>query len=193
MQEAAFMITMRMYHMENYNCGVFIDVFPMYGVERSKGKRAWQMFRIWMGRMNVAGYELHRKAVMTGELKRYLNPLVWWWIVAKFFTSHQRIGEKYLAACSSAKDYDEVGLLSFSGFDKRWIWKKEWYNGSVLKPFEFTEVSVPKEYDKILRQQFGDYSVFKKGSSVHTMAVLDPDTPYKEKLKGLYAHRTNKQ
>ncbi len=178
---------------ENYNCGVFIDVFPMYGVERSKGKRLWQMLRMGWGRMNIAAYELHRKAFLTGDVKRYLNPLVWWWQLAKLFTSHQRIGEKYLAACSSAKEYDEVGLLSFSGFDKRWIWKKEWYEGSVQKPFEYTEVSVPQEYDKILRQQFGDYNVFKKGGSVHTMAILDPDVPYKEKLKDLLPQRINRQ
>ena len=177
---------------EDYNCGVFIDIFPMFGIERSSIRRLWQALRMFLGRMNVAAYEMHRKTVVTNNKRGYLNPLVLWWLVAKHFTNHQRISKRYIAACASAKEYDKIGLLSFSGFDRRWIWKKEWYDDSVQKTFEYIEVSAPKEYDKILRQQYGDYSVFKKGGAVHTMAVLDPDTPYKEKLKDLYAQRTKK-
>ena len=142
-------------------------------------------------RLEIAGYEKHRKAALSGRKLPLLNPMALWWAIAKHFTSHQTISKHYLEACSMARDYKEVGLLSFSGFDKRWIWKKEWYDAIVLLPFECTEVACPRCYDEILRKQYGDYHVFKKGTAVHSMAVCDPEIPYKVRLKEIFAQRKN--
>ncbi|MBQ9639538.1 MAG: LicD family protein [Bacteroidales bacterium] len=178
---------------EGYNCGVFIDIFPMFGVERSMLRRIWQGLRILMGKINIASYEKHRKAVLTRNKRGLLHPVVLYWMVAKCFTNHKKISECFLNACSMAKNYDKVGLLSFSGFDKRWIWQKEWYDGVTMLPFEYTKVVAPSSYDKILKQQFGDYHKFVKGSAVHTMEVMDPEVPYRKKLEKMIQQRMGKQ
>jgi phosphorylcholine metabolism protein LicD len=87
-----------------------------------------------------------------------------------------------MKVCSSAKNYEQVGLLSFSGFLKRFIWNKEWFNERIILPFEFIDIACPKAYDPILRTMYGNYMEFVKGSQVHTMVLCDPDTPFKKKL-----------
>lgn len=174
---------------EDYNCGVFIDIFPMFGVERSYWKRKIQAVRIFVNRLNIAAYENFRKAVLSRRKVCFMNPLVLLWMFIRHFTNHKKVSLSFLKACSMAKDFDEVGLLSFSGFNKKWIWKKKWYDDIIIMPFEYTEVVCPRNYDEILRQQFGDYHVFKKGTAVHNMKVSDPETPYSVKLASLFSQR----
>ena len=36
-------------------------------------------------------------------------------------------------------------------------YKQEWYSESIRLPFETSEIPVPKEYDAVLRNMYGDY------------------------------------
>ncbi len=62
------------------------------------------------------------------------------------------------------------------------FWKRTIAGYEITLPFEFTEIPCPKKYDPIMRTQYGDYMKFVKGGQIHTMALCDPDTPFKEKL-----------
>ncbi len=170
-----------------YNCGCFIDIFPMFGVERKGWRRVVQkmLMRFWI--LPISGYEMRQKSRHQGRWSWKMLPFIAVWKLFNLFTDHKGLCCHYLKACGRAKSYDEIGLLPFSGFNRKWIWKKEWYDETLNLPFEFTEISCPKDYDDILRQQFGDYSVFQKGTAVHTMVLWDPERPFKEKLKN-YLH-----
>ena len=50
-------------------------------------------------------------------------------------------------------------------------------------PFEFLTIKVPKNYDHALKQIYGDYMKFVKGSSAHGGMILDAEIPYTEYLK----------
>ncbi len=174
---------------ENYNCGVFIDIFPLFGIEKSALRLTAQKFSIYFWLLAIAGYEKKRKALLTHKWWKTINPVILWWEFISLFMSHQLVSKKFLNACAMAKDYDRVGLLSFSKFNQKWIWKKEWYQESVTLPFEYTSIVCPKEYDLILKQQFGDYMKFVKGGAVHTLAICEPSLPYKEVMNDYITRR----
>ena len=174
---------------EGYNCGVFIDIFPLFNVEKSSLRLFFQKCLILFWRLGIAGYEKHRKAILTGNRRKILHPVVFWWKFLHIFMNHQQVSKKYLDACAMANLSDRVGLLSFSGFDKKWIWQKCWYHEMVELPFEYTEIACPKGYDLVLKQQFGNYMKFVKGGSVHTLAICEPDKPYREIMKDYLLNR----
>ena len=170
---------------ENYNCGCFIDIFPMFGVEKGIFRLFRQKLLMRFRILPITGYEMWKKSQRQGKLRWYMLPFILCWWIASLLTDHKGLCRRYIKACGIANHYDEVGLLPFSGFNRKWIWKKEWYKDIVNMPFEYTDISCPSEYDLILRQQFGDYSVFVKADSNHTMMLWDPDTPYKDKMVGI--------
>ena len=168
---------------ESYNCGCFIDIFPMFGVEDSPWRFFLQkaLMRFWI--LPISGYEMWKKSKRQGKSKWYMLPFILIWELFRMFTSHKRLCQRFLNVCARAKHYDEVAMLPFSSFNKRWIWRKEWYKDSIIIPFEHLEISCPKDYDPILRQMFGDYTVYRKGTAAHTMTLWDPDVSYKIKMK----------
>ena len=169
---------------DGYNLGIFIDIFPLFGVEDNLFRLFVQKCQISVWRFAIAGYERSRKNEKAGSrLKNLVDPSVYWWKLASIFLNHVSVSNKFMKACGKAKLYSQVGLLSFSGFNKKLIWDKEWFEEFVSMPFENTELICPKEYDPILRTQYGDYMKFVKGGSIHTMAIIDPDTPYSVRLK----------
>ena len=174
---------------ENYNCGCFIDIFPMFGVENSKWRLIIQKINMRFWITPITGFEMWKKSKRQGKLKWYMIPFILCWKFFSIFTSHKRLCQHFLNTCGKAKSYEKVGLLPFSGFNPKWICKKEWYNESIILPFEYTEINCPKGYDLALKQQFGDYSVFVKGTAVHTMILCDPDIPYKIKLKEFFSNK----
>ena len=75
-----------------------------------------------------------------------------------------------------------MALLSFTGFNPKLTWNKDWFDELITIPFEFTDIVSPKAYDPILRTQYGDYRKYVKGGQIHTMVLYDPETPFKERL-----------
>lgn len=169
---------------DGHNCGVFLDIFPVFGVEENRIRLLAQKCQMFVWWLAIGGYEHCRKIKATGlKWKNLIDPSVYWWKLLSLFTTHERISEKYMNACGKAKKYSKVGLLSFTGFNEKLIWKKDWFDEIVSLPFEYTRINCPKKYDPILKTQYGDYMKFVKGGQIHSMAVFDPDTPYRIKLK----------
>lgn len=51
--------------------------------------------------------------------------------------------------------------------------RKEWYDHTILMPFENTEIAVPSGYDGVLKDVYGDYTQFVRGASVHGYPYYD--------------------
>lgn len=169
----------------NYNCGVFIDIFPLFGIECGRWGLLKQKFLINFWKRAIAGYEIKRKAKLGGwkwTIKKHFHPNALLWNFVNLFIDHVGVSKKLLNVCASAKSYSQMGLLSFTGFNPKLIWNRDWFDDIITLPFEFTEIPCPKEYDPILRTQYGDYMKFVKGGQIHTMALCDPDTPFKDKM-----------
>ena len=63
--------------------------------------------------------------------------------------------------------------------------KKEYFEDLIDATFEGINVKIPREYDKILTRQYGNYHEFKIGTSTHGKLYLSADIPYREYLKKL--------
>ena len=172
----------------NYNVGIFIDIFPLTYVAEGKISLFIQKIvsNFW-GRA-IVGYEKERLMLMKSQFtpKSYLSRSILIWTIMKQFYSHEQLCEKYLRACS-VKDSSKVGLLPFLRFRDKYIWPKEWFKESVSLPFEDMLVSCPKEWDKVLRHQFGDYNIFDRGTAIHSLAIVDTEHCYKEVMKEVWA------
>lgn len=142
-----------------------------------------QKIRIFMWRYAIAGYETKRKARSSGwTLRKRLSPYVLWWTLVSLFFNHQDVSQRFFKACSSAKVYRKMALLSFTGYNPKLTWNKEWFDELITLPFEFTDIVCPKAYDQVLRTQYGNYMEYVKGGQIHTMVLFDADIPYKEKI-----------
>lgn len=62
------------------------------------------------------------------------------------------------------------------------IRKTEWFREYKRVPFEYIDVNIPVDAERILTQQFGDWRKPVKGTSFHGGLILDPHTPYKKVL-----------
>lgn len=167
----------------HYNCGIFIDIFPLFGIEDRRIPYLVQKTRITFWRFAITGYETIRKVKSKGwSFRRRMSPYVWWWALVNIFTNHQGVFQRFLNACSSARSFSKVALLSFTGYNPKLTWNKEWFDELITMPFEFTDIVCPKAYDPILRTQYGNYMKYVKGGQIHTMVLFDPNTSFKEKI-----------
>ena len=89
-----------------------------------------------------------------------------------------------MSACNNGgKKSTRVGIVAFLGFKEKYIWPIEYWKETIMLPFEDVMMCCPKKYDAVLRHQFGDYLKPVKGAAQHSVAIIDADTPYGEKLK----------
>ena len=172
---------------ENYNCGIFIDIFPFTSVSDNGIVRFFKKINAFKYRTAIAGYEKMRAGKRNHEKDLKARILIAYWKFFSLFMDHKTLSRKYLKACSSGGETSGlVGQIPFFGFNKKFIFKRSWFEDVEELPFENISIACPTGYDEILKNQYGDYMVFKKGTAVHSMAVFDADVPYKEKLKDVF-------
>lgn len=180
---------------EKYNCGVFIDIFPLFGAAPNTLKRKIQSMRTYFSNFALDGYIESRKQKLSSS-EQNENPMaakcISMWNFLSKFTSYKKMAQKRYNALKMFSGSENIGIIGFYGYQPKFIWKKDWFKETVEIPFEDITISCPKEYDLILKQRYGDYNVFVKGTTVHTFACVDTETPYKIKLKEHYAEMQKK-
>ena len=62
------------------------------------------------------------------------------------------------------------------------MWNTEWFDQTIYLPFENTVIPCPREYEKVLEKQYGDWRTPVHGSSMHEMYYIDPELPWAEYL-----------
>ena len=75
-----------------------------------------------------------------------------------------------------SKEAEHVALMSYWVNEHSHKYPIECFRDTVYVPFEYMEVPVPIEYDRVLKIEYGDYSRVQKAGGVH-------DYPYYEKLE----------
>lgn len=173
-----------------HNCGIFIDIFPLHYIYDNKLLRIAQKFTLRFFQRIGVGYK--KNLLLRTNPRKYWSFLfsrafLLWNIFSIFYGYEQYLSfqKRSFAMC---KYSNLVGSVSFWGImNTNYIYPKQYFDSTVELAFENTTVSAPKEYDNILKKEYGNYMVFKKGTQVHTMIVFDTETPYKDKLKSCYA------
>ena len=158
-----------------HHMGIFIDVFPYDAVPDNDADRA--------SLIEVRGHLLNKMLSISKG----------WDIIHPFSsfisllerTSLTRLFSDYEGIFRSNKidDNRNVSCLSFQVDLKRFLRDKHWYDETVYLPFEDMMMPLPKDYDRILRQQYGDYMIPRQAPSYHGgFLYLDADVSYKDYL-----------
>lgn len=172
----------RLKNKTEYNCGIFLDIFPLNYVPENKLKIKWQALCKHVSTAALYGYLSQKHAKAAGEKPKLSKSL----LISKLFRlfmDEDKLKQTVYNARDMYKSEKKVGLISSFGHLERFIWDSNLFDEVVELPFEDTTICCPKEYDKILRKSYGDYNVFVKGTAIHTFLIIDPDTPYVQKLK----------
>ena len=63
-------------------------------------------------------------------------------------------------------------------------YREEWYDNTIILPFENISIPVPVGYDEVLKICYGDYMVYERGTSRHDYPFYKAmESKMKEKLK----------
>ncbi len=163
-----------------YNCGIFIDIFPLDGMpdDPRRAKRwASRVKTLWMVLYTWYRFDYYENATAAGwllnRIGRFLHiPM------RQAFGWYDRLCQKY-----SDKPTEYVCDTVFIRYLKKNTWKREWFAEAVYMSFENRQIPVPVGYDERLRAEYGDYRKPAQAPTMHGGLLLEPEVAYGEMRK----------
>lgn len=139
---------------DDYGMGTFIDIYPMDGA--GNGKAVWPFIKSWL--LSSMYYMKSRTHFIPSENK-YLNipKRIIYNFVHLFSYDYLR---KSLEKLVNRFDYDTsiyVGQMDCFSSGKNNMYLKTDLEETIYHDFEGYQIKIPKNYDKMLRQLYGDY------------------------------------
>lgn len=169
---------------EDFNRGIFIDIFPIFFIPKNSFVHFLQRMILTVLRRVIVIYEKERRNEIFAQRKGQKHRPMLLCKLLKCIMPYDKACANFIKVCSWQKEPTEyVGATSFDCNEKRFIWKASYYRETVDLPFMGGTIKCPIEYDAWLKRQFGDYMVIKKGASMHSNITFDVNTPYRDKIK----------
>ena len=163
-----------------YNCGIFIDIFPLDGMPDGKlAARLWafQVRLCWMVLYTWYRYDYYEKKTLAGRLLYGFGRLL--------HIPMRRAYRRYEMVCARyrGKKTERVCDTVLIRQLAKNPGERKWFEDVVDLPFENRQIPAPVGYDGRLRAEYGEYWKPAKAPTMHGGLVLDPDIPYEEYLK----------
>ena len=167
--------------------GIFIDIFPIDGISPSRFKDMVQKVknRFWK---DVCGcYNYSKTTNKSKDIRFRLKTGIYKCIAALFARNKGKAFRKFE---QNLKKYSKDGTelwgnrtLIFDCPKSRRPYKD--YADLIGMPFEFLSVPVPRAYDSMLRQQYGNYmeTPKDKGKNMHGELIVSTSYSYDEWIK----------
>lgn len=159
--------------------GIWLDIIPVCGVPKNIFIRKIFYARLYllmhldlymredyMGSHFVLIQKMIKNFIITHrDANYYMNKQL------KFLKNRVTIGSEWIM---------QVGFLHF----ENWTTRNEWFGEGKLVKFEDAELVIPKDYDKYLEKEFGDYMTLpeEEGRTTH-QGFIDINRSYKEYIK----------
>ena len=167
-----------------FNQGIFIDIFPLDALPDEPAKRKALCRKILKLR-NAAkrAYRLKEGYIpekATSRMK-FLHALFQLFP----FVSYQKLYSKFIETCTkyNHQTTEYLTMLSFMPEnEKLWI-KRENFNHITQSKFEFITIPIEKNYDEVLKTQYGNYQTPVKGGCYHGGVIFDTDQPFSQWIK----------
>lgn len=168
------------------NMGVSIDIFPLDGVPKSR------LIRKMLCALARVESLLRREAFQhrdIGLVERSVclgARLLFRWL------GNERI-YRWREGLFARYDADKTGLCTTA--PARWeyredeMWPTEWFKEMIDAPFEYLTVRIPKDAEKILDHEFGDWHKFVKFTGDHGETYFDVSRSYKEILVEKFGYK----
>lgn len=147
--------------MENekpYGMGVFIDIYPYDGLGVTKEEAV--AYGLKGDRLSSLCYQASRDHFALETTKSPLRKLLKYpvYLAAKLWGKD--FFQNKLEKLARVKDYETseyIGCVIWLSWGEKDIFPRKWFDETILMPFGKYEFRVPKEYDKVLRHEYGDY------------------------------------
>ncbi len=163
-----------------FNHGIHIDIFPLdeirldtYEDDRRRITECIMKNSSFMKRNSVN--LLDERQLENYNKYKTNNPKKEYDEIQKIASNQANRGTGYVANCTVTTFKPEA-----------LIWKKKWYDQTVMHRFETIMIPVPAEMDERLRTQYGDYlslPPIEERGQWHSNVLWDPDKPYTEYCK----------
>ncbi|MBQ6197299.1 MAG: LicD family protein [Lachnospiraceae bacterium] len=173
-----------------YNQGIFIDIFPFdnfpddpkeqieYKQKMISLRKKMSKFSKWSTRYkpnpNVKGI-----AKAKSTIKRLIAKILRWYMLR--FHKHNPYYKKYVKTSTQYNNIEtkEWAVPYFFKPDVNNSYEKSLFSEVERVPFEMLTVPVPKAYEKILTQGYGNWREFIIGTNAHGRTIYDVDRSYK--------------
>lgn len=141
-----------------FGMGVFIDIYPYDGLGKTKEEAI--KYGLKSDRLSSLCYQATREhfamETTTSLIRRIVKLPVYLYAKLRGKNCFQEELEKL----ARVKDYDSseyVGCVIWLSWGERDIFPRKWFDETIMMPFDKYEFRVPKEYDRVLRHEYGDY------------------------------------
>ncbi len=166
----------------SYNQGIFIDIFPFDEYPKTKIQRKIQKTRLHFLEKVMNSYiKPKHESLKSKVFYSLIFPFVKLFHYENVYRHYEKICSKY-----NGKGSNTISNIGFKYGRDKYEHPKEYFKKDMLTKAKFMnlEVVIPKEYDKILTRQYGEYMKFKTGN-MHGELYLSADKPYPEYLEEL--------
>lgn len=166
-----------------FNQGIFIDISPLDNLPDSPAersafrrsvKRRWDLcralcnFTVRYNPESTAALSLPKRLLKHAGhgLCRFLPGL-----------DYQRAFRRYQNCCRRY-GREQVKQVGVAYYDFDYVFDREIFDRTVCLPFEDRMIPVPENYEQILREYYGDYTVPREGTAFHEVVLFDTERPY---------------
>lgn len=157
------------------NEGIFIDIFPLYGAPRKR----------WYDGIRSAVYRMKNNAVVNMPFKtkksliaHWLGKMIFWLPDLK----SQADFDSFIQSEVSEVPYESASLVArYLDYHFKFCFRmnRGYFSDTIEVPFEGTTVPVPREYDKVLKVMFGNYTKLPSESERCVVHSRCPPAPWK--------------
>ncbi len=161
-----------------FNQGIFIDIFPVDAVpdDDALRRRQQRTIRCWERLLNAGvRYPANpRKTPLKNILHAAVSLIPYRWIFRRMEAAARRYNHT---------DTERIGMLTFMPENERLHFCTEDFDAVRSVPFEHTTIDIPAGYDRVLRDQYGDYTVPVQAPSYHGTVTFDVKRSYMDYIK----------
>lgn len=151
------------------NHGIFIDIFPLDPYPMEEHSSFQRKKFILDERINMETVPMRVRPLKC----KLVRPYAKW--------KYPTVEEAYSERERLFRRTKESAFLADNTWGDKEIIPKEWLGGGCLLEFEGLKLLAPSEYDKILRQEYGNYMEFPpidQRCTDHDAAVIDTEKSY---------------
>ena len=175
-----------------HHCGIFIDVFPIDKVPVDKGERIifYDKLKKYYKKIEMptkkAGFN---KKKLSFIYNTFIFPIISFLYNIKILLlgGKKNVMKHFDNLCSKYNKTNSnlVSCVSFNSMISSYdmVFEIDDFKDIVELPFEELKVKCPIGYESILKVEYGDYMVYKKGGSAHGDMFFDVDKDYRYYLK----------